>query len=235
MKKTAMGLCLLLALSGLALPQNKKGTWFLGTSFGSAGYSLSKSESGDASSPHVTKSDGGSYSLSVYPTIGYYLQDDLVLGAYLTLGYYGANTDYSNNYNSSTSSSNYKELSIAIGPFIRYYFGKDGAKGRPYLHAYVQTNLYPVYSGESTSNPGTDYTYEYPNYKSLSAGLQIGYEHYLNPTVGLQYFVGYSFSSYSYDTKYDYPTGIDPVYTYKATSHGFTFGVGLQIHLGPKN
>jgi hypothetical protein len=68
----------------------------------------------------------------------------------------------------------------------------------------------------------------------MSADIQLGYEHYLNPTIGLQYYVGYSFDAYSYDTKYDYVTGTDPDYTYKSYYHGFSFGVGLQIHLSPE-
>jgi hypothetical protein len=233
-KKSVIGLCLLLVLTGLALPQNKKGTWFLGTSIGSAGYSFSHSESGSTANTNLSLSDYTSFSFSIYPTIGYYLLDDLVLGAYFSLGFSNYNYDSSYNYSSSTSKSSSKYLTLSIGPFIRYYLGKEGGKGRPYLHAYVQPYLYPIYGGDYTPSTGTAYTYQYKNYLSLAAGIQLGYEHYLNPTIGLQYYVGYTFSSYSYNTEYDYPTGPDSVYTYKSNSHGFSFGVGLQIHLSPE-
>ena len=233
MKKTVIGLCLLLVLTGLALPQNKMGTWFLGTSIGSAGYSFSHSESGSDSNTNLSIYDSNSYNFSIYPSIGYYLQDGFVLGAYLSLGYYGAKSDSSYNYNTSTSISKYKQLYISVGPFVRFYLGQEGGKGRPYVHASVQTSLSPLYSGDYIPSSGTGYTYKYTNYNTISAGLQIGYEHYLNPTLGLQYYVGYSFSSSSYKYQYDYPTGTDPVYNNKSYSHGVSFGVGLQIHLSP--
>jgi len=231
MKKTATGLCLLLVLTGLALPQNKKGTWFLGTSVGSAGYSFSHSEYIYSSTEDTALNDSKYYSFSLYPTIGYYIQDNLVLGAYFSLGFYGGKTDSSYSINTNTSASKYTQLSVAAGPFVRYYFGQEGGKGRPYIHAYVQASLYPIYSGDYISNPGTGYEYEYSNYKAFYAGFQVGYEHYLNPSIGLQYYVGYTLNSYSYKTKYDYPTGTDLTYDNKSYSHGFSFGVGLQLHL----
>lgn len=234
MKKTAIGLCLLLVLTGFALPQNKKGNWFLGTSVGSAGFSFSHSENGSSYDDDSSISDSKYYSFSIYPTVGYYLQDNLVLGAYFTLGLYGGKSDYSYTDSPSTSVGKYKSLSVSVGPFVRYYLGQEGGKGRPYVHAYVQANVYPFYSGESIPSSGTGYTYKYAKYRIIYAGLQIGYEHYLNPTIGLQYYVGYTFNSYSYDTEYDYPTGIDPFYTYKYYSHAVNFGVGLQIHLSPE-
>ena len=231
MKKTAIGLCLLLVLTGLALPQNKKGTWFLGASFGGAGYSFGHSESSSSYDTYLSMNDSSYYNFSIYPTIGYYLQDNFVLGGYFSLGFYGGKSDSSSTYSTTTAVHKYRELYVSVGPFVRYYLGQEGGKGRPYVHAYVQANLYPFYTGEYVPSTGTGYTYEYTTYKTISAGLQIGYEHYLNPTLGLQYYVGYSFSSNSYKYQYDYPTGIDPFYHNKSYTHGFSFGVGLQIHL----
>ncbi len=231
MKKTAVGLCLLLVLTGLALPQNKKGTWFVGTSFGSAGYTFSHSESGSSASTNVSLGDSNYYSFSFYPTIGYYFLDNLVLGAYFSTGIYGGKSDYSYSNTTDTSVSKYTQLYVSVGPFIRVYLGQEGGKGRPYIHAYVQKSLYPLYEGESIPSPGSGYKYKYTNYSPINAGIQVGYEHYLNPTVGLQYYIGYSFYTYSYDTEYDYSTGTDPTYNSKYYSHGISFGVGLQIHL----
>jgi hypothetical protein len=133
MKRTAIGLCLLLVLTGSALPQNKKGTWLVGTSFGSAGYSFSHSESGSSSNTYLSIYDSNSYSFSIYPLFGYYLLDDLVLGTYFNLGFNGGKSDSSNNYNNSTSISKSKQLYLALGPFVRYYLGQEGGKGRPYI------------------------------------------------------------------------------------------------------
>ena len=113
---------------------------------------------------------------------------------------------------------------------------------------------FPTVENESNSS-GTKYTYKYKKYSSWNAGAQIGYEHFLNSAIGLQYYLGYSFSHYQTISEYDYPTGTD--YTYdsqlaaqrpsaasharilgrgiclrgKSNSNGISFGVGLQIHL----
>jgi len=230
MKKLVIPI-LFLAAAGLAFPQNKKGNLLIGTYLGSTGLSFGNSESGSSSSDNVYKSDNSGFNIGVGPSIGYFLTDSLVVGASLGISYSSnryegseTKTDYSSNSNSSS-------IYLSLGPFLRYYLGSSNPNRVPYVHLSVGTSLYPSYSGHYETGDGYEYDYSYKSYSSWGAGLQLGYEHFLNPSIGLQYYVGYSFSHYSYETEYDYETGEDYSYNYKNNSHGLSVGIGIQIHL----
>jgi outer membrane protein W len=233
MKKFVV-LALVLATACFAFSQTKKGDWLVGTYLGSTGLSFSSSESGSSTSSEISKSDYHSFSISVGPTIGYFVADNLAVGTYFSLGL--SSSHYKNSYTDSsfTSESDYSSVYFSLGPFGRYYFGDNGGKGRPFVHVNVGINLYPKYSGTYTPISGTGYNYKYKTYSSWNAGLQVGYEHFLNSHIGLQYYIGYSFSYSKYSYEYVYTSGSNYVYNYKYNSHGITLGVGLQIHLTKK-
>lgn len=233
MKKIAIvGLVVILAVSSLAFSQNKKGNWLFGTYIGGVSLGFGNSESNYPPSTALYKYKSSSFDIGVGPDIGYYLTDTLVLGAFLDLYFYSATSDSSYTGSTATGTDKYSYVGTNIGPFVRLYFGDNNGKGMPYVQFNAGIALYPLYSGTYTPSSGSAYTYKYDSYSSWNVGLQIGYEHYLNPFIGLQYYVGYSFSHYKYTTAYDYATGTDYTYTSSNGSHGIDFGVGLQIHLG---
>jgi hypothetical protein len=233
MKKICI--CALALFATLAIQaQNKKGNWLLGAGLGSTGFSFGKSESGMVGSTDIGKSDNNSFSISINPTAGYYLSDNVVIGTYFNLGYFSNKYENSNNNNTNTSESKNSNASVGLGPFARFYFGGNGGKGMPFAEANVGISFYPGYKGEYIPNTGTGYTYTYNNYRPFNAGARIGYEHFLNSFVGLQYYVGYNHSSYDYEYTYDFPSSPDQTYTYKSSSNSITFGVGLQVHLDCK-
>jgi len=224
-------ICLILATACLAFPQNKKGNLLIGTYLGSGGLSFYNSENGSSSSTNISKSDSSGFSIGVGPSIGYFFTDNLVVGTSCSLYYSTSSYDSSNTAYTSTSESSYDSLSFSVGPFVRYYIGKNNGKGMPYVQVYAGTSFYPNYKGTYSSSSGYEYTYTYKKYSTWNAGVQIGYEHFVNSTIGLQYYVGYSFNYYNSTTEYDYAAGTKSSYDSKSNNHGISFGVGLQIHL----
>jgi hypothetical protein len=222
---------LILAVAVAAFPQNKKGNLLIGTYLGSTGLSFGSSESGSSSSTDRSKSDSSGFSIGIGPSIGYFLTDKLVLGTSLSISY--GTSRYENSYTESdyTSKSDSHSLYLSIGPFVRYYLGAPNAKRMPYVHVSAGTSLYPSYGGHYETSNDYEYDYSYKSYSSWNAGVQLGYEHFVNSVIGLQYYVGYSFSHYSYEYKYEYPDSPDYTSDYKSTSHGLNVGVGIQIHL----
>ena len=224
-------ICLMLATACLAFPQNKKGNLLIGTYLGSGGLSFGNYESSSSSSTNISKQDSNSFSIGVGPSIGYFLTDNLVVGTSCSLSYYSGSSDNSNTAYTSTSESSYHQLYFSVGPFVRYYFGNSGGKGMPFIYIYAGTSFYPDYTSTYSTNTGYSYTYKYKKYSPWNAGAQIGYEHFLNSAIGLQYYVGYSFSHYQQTSEYDYKTDTDYTYDSKSNNHGISFGVSLQIHL----
>ena len=233
MKKSAfIGFaCLFLAMTCLVFPQNKKGNLLIGTDVGSAGLYTGNSESGSPQSTLVYKSDYTSFSFDVYPAIGYYFTDNLVVGTTFELYFYSSKYNSSSTGSSATSQSKSNTLSTSLGPFARFYLGQDKGKGRLFVHVNVGFTLYPYYSYTYTPSPGTGYTEKYDKYFPWNAGLKIGYEHYFNPAIGLEFYVGYTYYHGNSADTYNYTDGTDYSYTYKSNEHDIVFGVGLQIHL----
>lgn len=230
MKK--ISICALALLTAFTMQaQNKKGNLLVGTSIGGAGISFGNSESNTVGSTTISRSEYNSFNLNVYPTLGYYVSDNVVIGTYFTLGYYHSKNDNSNNVSTATSESKSSYGSFGLGPFGRFYFGDNKGKGMPWAEVNAGISFYPGYKGEYTPSTGTGYKYEYKKYHPWNAGVKVGYEHFINSVIGIQYYVGYSYSQYKYDTFYDYPSIPDVTYAYKSNSSNINFGVGLQIHL----
>ncbi|MGQ0738200.1 MAG: hypothetical protein ACT4OJ_03995 [Bacteroidota bacterium] len=230
MKKVLICAAALTAMMALHA-QNKKGNWLVGAGIGSTGISFGESESGTVGGASVNKSKSNSFSIGVYPTLGYYVSDDIVVGSYVTLGYSTSNSDNSNTSSSATSESKSHYAYFGLSPFARFYFGGNNSKGMPFAQLNAGITFYPGYKGEYKPSTGTGYTYEYKKYHPLNFGAQFGYEHFINSVIGLQYYIGYSYSKSKYDTFYDYPSSPDFTYFYEGSNHNINFGAGLQIHL----
>jgi len=215
----------------LVFPQNKKGNLIIGTDVGSGSFYFGNSESGSSTNSDVYKSSYTSFSLGVYPTIGYYFTDNLVAGTYFAATFSTNKYKSSTTANSSTSESKSSYVYFSLGPFARFYLGQDNGKGRLFVHVSAGFSLYPVYTYTYTPSDGSGYTSKYEKYFPWNLGLRIGYEHYLNTTIGLEFYIGYTYTHSKYDNAYDYPTAEDYTYNYASNDNGITIGAGLQIHL----
>ncbi len=238
MKRTLV-LVLVFALAlAPALPvfsQNKKGSFLIGTYVGGGGFGSNHSESTYSGiEPTTYSTDSNSFSLGFGPEIGYYFTNAIVGGLSLDIYFSSNKSESKNSFSPGTDTGKYSALSIGLGPFVRLYFGNPNGKGRPYVQAGTSIALYPSYTSTYTQANGNGYTYKLDKYSSWQADITLGYEHYLNPVIGLYYYVGYLYSRYTSDYTYDYVVGSDYSYKNKESGSAFEFGLGLQIHLGPK-
>ena len=101
----------------------------------------------------------------------------------------------------------------------------------PYAEVGAAINFYPGYKGEYIPGTGTGYTYDYEDYHPWSASAELGYEHFLNSFIGLQYYIAYSYYKYKYNTVYHTPSLPDASYFAEGHTNSITFGVGLKVHL----
>jgi len=228
--KNLLSAAIALIISMQLFSQNKKGNWMVGTYIGSTGASFGKSESSASGSPTINKSKGNSFNIGVGPSIGYYFSDNMVIGTSFGLSYYNSKSDNSNTTTTNTYESKYHYVYFSLGPYGRFYLGKNNGKGMPFVQLNAGISLYPGYKGEYNPSTGTGYTYETEDYHPLYAGVQFGYEHFLNTVLGLQYYIGYSYSHSDYNTVYHYPSSPDISYNNTNNNHNINFGVGLVLH-----
>jgi len=231
--KRGLVLLLVLATASFSFAEHKKGQIVIGTYLGSGSWYSSTSDSSSSAYPGISKSEYTSWGFGLGPEVGYFIADNIVLGTYLGVNFNGSKSDSSSTTSSFKSTSKYNAIYFSVGPFGRFYFG-GGAKGSPYVQVNAGASFYPSYKGTYTPSTGTGYDYKYKTYSSWNLGLMLGYEHFLNSFVALQYYVGYGFSSYKTTSEYDYASGTDPTYDYSSKTNSLEFGVGLQIFLDKK-
>jgi hypothetical protein len=219
--------------------QNKKGNMLVSAYLGSGGFSSNKNDYTYSTSPGTTyNSDSKNFNIGVGPEVGWYLTDRLVVGTYLGLSYNNSKNNSGNSSSTVTGHGKSNTLYFNLGPSARLYLGKNNDKGMPYLRLVTGLSFYPSDNGESYNSTNTyHYTYKTKNYLYWNLGPQLGYEHFLNQHIGLQYYIGYNYSHSKYKYVYDYSIGgTDYTYTVNSHSSNITFGVGLNIHMdGDKN
>lgn len=130
-----------------------KGNWVVGGSVGSLGLNFST----------------GTFALNLVPHAGYFISDNLALGAQTTLGL----TAYDGGTN----------FSFGISPFLRYYFGAGGrASGRFF------GELGAGLAGSSLAGNESDEAF------SGLLNLRAGYAHFITRNVALEGSLGYNLS-----------------------------------------
>ena len=130
-----------------------KGNWVVGGSLGSIGLNFST----------------GTFALNLVPHAGYFISNNLVLGAQTTVGL----TAYDGGTN----------FSFGISPFLRYYFG---AGGRPSGRFFGE--LGAGLAGSSLAGNTSDEAF------SGLLNLRAGYAHFITRNVALEGSLGYNLS-----------------------------------------
>jgi hypothetical protein len=236
MKRFFLPLFALLIVTG-ASAQNKQGNWIVGTSIGSAGYNFSHSNSTYSYIPGTEYiNDGTGFNIGIFPNAGYYVTDRLVIGAEVDLSINTSKSNGSESPGAATSTSKTNYAGVGLSPFGRLYFSENKT-GSPFAQIDGGIMFYPGYKTTYSNSGGTEYTAEYKNYHPIHLGARVGYEHFINTVVGIEYYLGYQHSFYNYDYFVDYKgaTGTDYSSSYKSNSGNLTFGAGLVIHLACGN
>ena len=205
-KLTIMTLAAGLLICMNAKAQFSRGTIMLGTTIGTTGYSSANSDYGyDVG---TIKSTGtNTFTFSVGPQIGFFLNPHLVLGATPAFSISNSRvTSNTTNTNSTTSgsTSNTTTTTVSLGPFVRYYL--SGLTGRNWF--YVQVN--GAAGTGSGTNSGTTYaqtTHGNSNGKvgnifTWNSGASVGLTHFFDRRIGMDVALGYSYSHvHNYDTE----------------------------------
>ncbi len=173
MKKSLLVIAILtMAVTTTTYAQTSKGTWLLG-----GGGSFSSSKNGDFKWTQ--------FSLS--PDVGYFIMDNLGIGAAVSFSSYKEDGEDA----SST---------VSFGPFVRYYFLPLGPKAKLFANGSFGFGSQKFTDSESFTT------------WSLAAGPAI----FLNPSVALEFTVGYN--------SVKFKDADDPTNT-------FGVNIGFQIHL----
>lgn len=200
MKKLVIVLALALISSG-AFAQFNKGRYLVGGSLGFQAYS----NKAKAASTTTTSSHSTDFSLA--PSAGYFIIDNLAVGASLNLG---AGSDKGTGTNPGKSTS----TSIGLSPFVRYYLSQG---------IFFQGQI-GVGSEKTKDTPSGSSTSTTTKYNTSNWSLAAGYAYFLNDYVAVEPLIGYGANAQKVsnpDVKYSQP--------------GFFLRVGFQVYLGARN
>jgi outer membrane protein len=207
MKKIVTVLAFALISSG-TFAQFNQGRMLVGGGF-NLSVSPNKTETGS-----TTTKNGTNTSFSLSPNFGYFVIDNLAVGAALGFS--------SNFYSYASSSSTYKSTSgssVTLTPFVRYYLD-------PGIFFHVFAGGGGGTSKAKLRNPTPGLNDDPEKTGIFTWGLGAGYAWFLNDFVAVEPMLMYSGRS----TKYKTP---DPNYTSKYS--GVSLNVGFQVYLGPRN
>ncbi len=178
----------LIFISCMSNAQLTKGNWLVGGNLSFTSYKNSGSNSGNNSSIYLTAS----------PNIGYFFIDKLAVGIKTNIT---SITD--KNPQPDGSINKVTQKNIGFGSFVRYYFLPTEKKLNIISEASI---LYTTNSNNSTS----------VNSKSFEYAIYAGPVIYFNPTVGIEFLLGYNRLKLA-DVDY--------------RNNSLQFKIGLQIHL----
>ncbi len=215
--------------------QFTKGTRIAGISIGSVGFNANNT-SFDQESVGTSGSTTNFLNLSVTPSMGWFLNEKIVLGANLNINF--QNRTYKSG---SFADSKNNDFTIGLGGYGRYYFGASG------LMPYGQVSLGGAFgsgkgSGNSKNATYSDkWTEDKKGIFNLSAGASLGITKMITKNVGLDFGLGYLFtnSSYNYSsvTNRQYTASSERLETkgkYSNSAHGVSIAAGMLIFLDPK-
>lgn len=166
----------------------------------------------------------------ISPSIGVFLSDHVVVGTSVDVSFYRyTGESFTNGTSSGTSTSHSAYLSV--GPFLRSYFGNPEGRGMPFIHVEggFEVDLGTIKRMPAVGDP----------YTTKSHGLswylngRVGYETFINRSVGLEYYGGIEFGDRKTDYTYDFaPPLPDETSHYTSHSTSGVFGIGLRVYLG---
>jgi hypothetical protein len=231
MKKIIFSLIAILFCS-LAFSQTEKGSKLVGVGFGGLSYTNSNSKTSYSNTPTVYNSDGNSFSLSVYPSVAWFVKDRLAVGGGVSLSFYSSKSKSSNTSSSNTSEYTSTQPSLYLSPYARYYFS-GSSKGMPFAQANLQ---YGIYGGnsKSTSSGGSSSETKTKPKGDWNAGVSFGYEQFVTKNIGIYGSIGFNYGSSKTDYEYKPSTGTGYTYTSEYSRLYVPVNIGLQVHIAGK-
>ncbi len=179
----------------ISLAQTKKGVWLAEGNLGNLSFYNNKNVS--TSSTYTSRYDNQGCSISLYPRVGYFISDNIAVGASLSLnGQFNNYKSYrSNGIKSSDAKNSWGDVGLI--PYLRYYFLGEDSKNKFYgqLGAGMSIQLFSEQestsyydTGEksgSSTNPSNGY--------SVSGEALIGFNHFFTDNIAFNTAIGYSY------------------------------------------
>lgn len=204
-----------------------------GVDFANGHFSASTYDSSSENSTSTYRSTTRSAYAGITPNIGIFLNDKLIVGSNLSFSFGHSSSDSATNGVVDSKSKSHS-VYFSVAPFLRKYFGDPQGRGMPFIQIGGGIGT-EIYGGTYAPVSGLyGYDYKEKGYHSQFFEALVGYEMFLTELLGLQYYGGYDYSSYSYDYSYDYITDPDSTNHYKGHSHEVIFGIGLKVYLHGK-
>lgn len=202
MKLQKIALLLFTLFTITSFSQTEKGKIYLGTNSSLNANFVNYSYKDDNNDMQDT---GKSSSFSISPSIGFFVINNLVLGANVSFGF---------NKSENNSGSDFKSNSISVAPFAKYYFADNSFK--PFISG---SYGFGSSTGESTFNNNIDES------KNSLTNLKIGggVAYFINDTISLEFGINYSRTS-------NKPTE-NNLNNYRSISSGVFSSVGFAIFL----
>ena len=235
----------LIAFSSQA--QFKKGMRMVGSSIGSVLYN---SGSSDITVSQIGSSESKitSFSVNISPSLGWFMNENTVVGISLNINPQGTTTSYEQS-GSTFQEDKSNSFNFGVGGFVRNYFKSSGALmpfGQLGINAGI-SNLNTegfFYGGTGPAAYKDSYDGNSSGGSFANATVQAGFTKMISQLTGLDFFIGYNFS-YSKNTfkKTTIRTLVsngsqierrENETTTRFTNHGFLLGVGFQVFLARK-
>ncbi len=195
---------LALVLSGflVVMAQTEKGRWTVGAQVGNFQYS--------------TQNGYNSFSGSLSPSAGYFLANNLLIGAGVPLSL------TTNKFSNPSGDVLYKSTEIGLSPYVRYYVGSG--KLKPYVG---------VSYAYSMTRQRTDMDYQTLKTSGFTSSVipTVGIAYFINRSVALNAGLNYVWSRFGNGTQ-AYDVSGNPIEKATYTSKYLSLGIGFQIFLG---
>lgn len=186
---------LLMLIPKSALSQTKRGYWLAEGNLGN--FRLSNNKYEQTSGGTLVKAESHDFGISVFPRMGYFLGENLVLGS--TFSFIYQKTTYKTYRSTGIISSDgfTRNCQIGLIPFLRFYFTKN-TKNRFYAQAgFGRLEDIGTYEESTEYNPNGSIgaTYKNPTEgHALYGEFLIGFNHFFNDHVAFNSSVGYSYN-----------------------------------------
>jgi hypothetical protein len=227
--------------------QLKKGNRLVGLTVATGLWSGNETEFTAPNAPSSTV-ETRSFSLQLTPSLGWFLTDQSIVGASVTIGMSdevsrqksGGVTFIENNYNN---------VDFSAGGYFRYYFNSTSSL-RPFTHIFLSagsgstnTDGFQYYTG-STGTVRSTYDGRSSGRFYYNTGINAGLTKLISANSGLDFYIGYlrtynkgtnkteQFDDYSDPGTPDARSNYEN--TRKNTGNAITFGVGFQVFLNKK-
>jgi hypothetical protein len=241
----------LLIISFNSNAQTAKGTLFLGATLGTTSYSASSDNLDYTSGTNINRSTSTkTSSLSFGPQVGVFVTDHLVIGGTINYSITSRVADAtltSSTTIPTTTHTNATNYTVNIGPFLRYYFyNLIPVKNLVYIQVNGTAGTGNGSSSGSGVNVQTTYTTDgkVSNLSNWNTGASLGITHFFNPSVGMDFALGYAYtSSTSGNTNSTNTTNkasslvtiTNNNYNETTTTNGITLSLGFHWYLVKKH